>query len=80
MLCSAVNAKSGTAPGGNPGTSGGKAGKSGKGGSGAGGPSFAVVTVGSVIYEAIGSTMAHGKGGQGADGAPAGAEGDIGVF
>ena len=59
---------------------GGKAGKSGKGGSGAGGPSFAVVKVGPVTYKATATTLAHGDGGKGADGAPAGAAEDVGEF
>jgi hypothetical protein len=53
---------------------GGKGGKGGKGSGGAGGPSIAVVQVAGakVKVDPISSSLEHGKGGPGAEGAPEG--------
>jgi hypothetical protein len=72
--CLVSNATDGKAPGGTAGGMGGKGGKGGKGSGGAGGPSIAVVQVAGakVKVDPVSSSLEHGKGGPGAEGAPEG--------
>jgi hypothetical protein len=71
--CLVSNATFSQAPGGTAGGMGGKGGKGGKGSGGAGGPSIAVVQVaGAKVKVDVSSSLKHGKGGPGAEGAPDG--------